>query len=51
MAHKFGNTWWGAQWLKALENVDEGNRLPRGMSYARAGRVLDISLAGDPVNV
>ena len=51
MAHKYGNTWWGAQWLKALENVDDGNRLPRGMSYARAGRVISISLTDDPVGV
>ena len=51
MAHKFGNTWWGAQWLQALERVDDENRLPRGMTYARAGRVESLEIVGDPAHV
>ncbi len=27
MAHKFGRTWWGLQWLNALERIDYSNRL------------------------
>lgn len=39
---KFGNTWWGQQWLLALDKIDHSNRIPRGMRYARNGSVLDI---------
>lgn len=39
---RYGNTWWGAEWLRAIEAVDEENRLPRGRSYANAGRVAEI---------
>ena len=40
----FGKTWWGEQWLKALTNIDYSNRIPRGLSYARTGKVSDIEL-------
>lgn len=39
---KFGNTWWGQQWLLALDKIDHSNRILRGMRYARNGSVLDI---------
>lgn len=35
----YGNTWWGAQWLRALERVDHANRLPRGKTYCNTGRL------------
>jgi len=44
MAIQFGKTWWGKQWLKALQNVDYSNRLPRGLRYARNGSVLTIQV-------
>lgn len=40
----FGNTWWGRQWLAALEQIDDENRLARGRTYARAGRVHELEL-------
>ncbi|MDR3142670.1 MAG: DEAD/DEAH box helicase [Tannerellaceae bacterium] len=44
MAEKFGKTWWGEHWLRSLENVDYDNRLPRGASYARNGKVKEIKI-------
>lgn len=44
MAKKYGNTWWGQQWLNALENIDYSNRLPRGRSYANKGAVREIDI-------
>ena len=41
---KYGNTWWGEQWLQALQKIDYSNRIPRGLSYARRGMVSDITL-------
>lgn len=44
MRNKYGTTWWGKQWLNALNNIDYSNRLPRGRSYANKGAVTQISL-------
>jgi len=44
MAKQFGNTWWGAHWLKSLDNIDYGNRLPRGATYARNGHVEEVKI-------
>lgn len=44
MAKKYGNTWWGQQWLNALNNIDYSNRLPRGRTYANKGAVLDVEI-------
>ena len=41
---RFGQTWWGSQWLKALDAVDWDNRLPRGRRYANNGSVRSLSL-------
>lgn len=43
---QFGNTWWGAAWLDALEKraLIDPNRLPRGRTYARQDRVFDLEL-------
>lgn len=37
----FGTTWWGRAWIDALEQRArlDPNRLPRGRTYARRGRV------------
>ena len=42
----FGSTWWGQAWVDALEQRAEldPNRLPRGRTYARQGRVGDITI-------
>src|SRR5712672_2904743 len=41
-----GATWWGQRWLEALEHMsrDYLNRLGRGRSYARAGRVHGLQI-------
>ncbi len=44
MTPKFGNTWWGRQWLQALTKIDFSNRIPRGATYARAGRVSKLQI-------
>lgn len=41
---KFGNTWWGKEWLNALNNIYTNNRLPRGQRYARNGSVTALNL-------
>lgn len=40
----YGKTWWGQQWLKALTSIDEGNRLPRGKTYANKGAVKALKI-------
>lgn len=49
MAKQFGKTWWGQEWLKALNNIDYSNRLPRGSSYARKGAVKQIRIEGNRI--
>ena len=41
---KFGLSWWGENWLNALQGVDLTNRIPRGKSYANTGKVYDIEI-------
>ncbi|WP_430231829.1 SNF2-related protein [Nitrosomonas communis] len=44
-AHRgYGQTWWGAQWLNSLSQIDYDNRLPRGRSYANKGAVAKIEI-------
>ncbi len=44
---KFGNTWWGSEWIKSLEKIDSfTNRLPRGKRYANNGSVLSVEIKG-----
>lgn len=50
MAKLFGNTWWGAHWLKSLDNIDYDNRLPRGATYARNGRVEEVKIKENQVS-
>jgi hypothetical protein len=40
----FGESWWARRWVSVLEAFDLGARLGRGRSYARRGRVLDVSI-------
>ena len=42
---QYGRTWWGAQWLRALTQIDHDNRLPRGRTYANRGAVHDLVVA------
>ncbi len=42
MRKNYGNTWWGKQWLNALEDIDFSNRLPRGRTYANKGLAYDM---------
>ncbi|MGH8887210.1 MAG: hypothetical protein ACRDYX_18965, partial [Egibacteraceae bacterium] len=44
---RFGLTWWGRRWIAALEALGAvyANRLPRGRTYARGGRVADLVVA------
>jgi uncharacterized Zn finger protein/superfamily II DNA or RNA helicase len=46
---QYGRTWWGAQWLQALTQIDHENRLPRGRTYANRGAVLDLEVQGGRV--
>lgn len=41
---KYGQTWWGSQWLNALSQIDFDNRLPRGRSYANKGWVTKFDV-------
>ena len=44
---QYGRTWWGTQWLKALDRIDFSNRLPRGKSYANTNKVTAIKINGN----
>jgi uncharacterized Zn finger protein len=46
----YGHTWWGAQWLQALAQIDHENRLPRGRTYANGGAVLHLVVKGGRVS-
>jgi uncharacterized Zn finger protein len=43
---ELGTTWWGQRWIRALEQFsrDYLSRLGRGRTYARTGRVHDLSI-------
>jgi len=45
---RFGATWWGQRWVEALEGFgfEYSARLGRGRSYARQGRVHDLTVKG-----
>lgn len=47
---KYGQTWWGQQWLKSLDHIDWDNRLPRGRTYANKGAVREVLIAGNNIN-
>ena len=47
-----GATWWGRRWIESLERLSSNysNRLARGRTYARAGRVHDLEVAPGKVS-
>jgi SNF2 family DNA or RNA helicase/uncharacterized Zn finger protein len=47
---KYGQTWWGQNWLNALAHIDWENRLPRGRSYANVGAVKSIKIERNNIN-
>ncbi len=46
---KYGQTWWGQQWLNSLLHIDNDNRLPRGRSYASKGAVLSVDIKNSEI--
>ena len=50
MSKYFGKTWWGEKWLDALSNLDYANRIPRGASYAKAGKVKKLEINGNHIS-
>jgi uncharacterized Zn finger protein len=48
---RIGATWWGRRWIESLERLSSSysNRLARGRTYARAGRVHDLEVASGRV--
>jgi uncharacterized Zn finger protein/superfamily II DNA or RNA helicase len=50
MRKSYGNTWWGQQFLNALQKIDFSNRLPRGKTYANKGAVKSIEIKGSKVS-
>ena len=48
---KIATTFWGEAWCNNLESYsDFSNRLPRGKSYLRNGRLLDLQVNGGDVS-
>ena len=41
---KFGETWWGKQWVEILSEFEDDPRMSRGRAYARANRVKRFKL-------
>ena len=46
---KYGQTWWGEQWLNALAKIDYDNRIPRGRVYAGNGSVLETKIDANKI--
>lgn len=46
---KFSRSWWGKRFIEALESFSEGNRLGRGRSYARNGKILNYEVNGGKI--
>ena len=47
---QYGRTWWGGQWLNALNRIDFSSRLPRGRSYANTGKVISVKITENRIN-
>jgi uncharacterized Zn finger protein len=45
----FSRTWWGKQFIEALEKITDSARLGRGRSYARNGKVKDYQIANGKI--
>jgi uncharacterized Zn finger protein len=50
MRKSYGNTWWGKQFLNALNDIDNSNRLPRGRTYANKGLARDIQISKNKIS-
>lgn len=42
---KFGETWWGKQWVEILSEYEDDQRMSRGRAYARADRVKKFKIS------
>jgi uncharacterized Zn finger protein len=49
MGRKMSLTWWGRDFITALEGVTDAGRLQRGRAYSTDQRLLQFSLNGDQV--
>jgi SNF2 family DNA or RNA helicase len=47
MSNKFGTTWWGKAWLKALKKIDYSNKIEKGRESAEKGFVESIQIQGN----
>jgi uncharacterized Zn finger protein len=47
---QIGESWWSARFVAILESLGMGPRLGRGRAYARAGQVLDLTVAPGTVS-
>lgn len=45
--NKYGTTWWGQKWLDSLTGIDNANRIPRGLTYARNDSVFGLKVNTD----
>ncbi len=43
-------TWWGRDFIEALESITDAGRLQRGRGYSGDSRILDFEIAGDQVD-
>ncbi len=46
---KFSRTWWGQEFITAIEKITDAGRLSRGRSYASGNRVKSFTMAGNLV--
>jgi len=41
---QFGVTWWGQEWLRSLDHIDNENGIPRGKAYVRNGMTRKVTI-------
>jgi uncharacterized Zn finger protein len=46
---KFSRTWWGKNFIQALESFTDSGRLQRGRSYANGGKVKSFAINGNQI--
>lgn len=46
---QFSQTWWGKRFIEALETFTESNRLGRGRSYARNGKIKSYNVCNGKI--
>ena len=47
---KFGETWWGAQWVEVISTAGDEQRMSRGRAYARAEMVKNFKIMGGKIS-